>query len=68
MRKTYKHSLQLFLNDEENLELLTYCEAHGMKKSDVVRDALDAFFRNQEAQTTTDGNRQTQTRIDKIAA
>jgi hypothetical protein len=61
MRKIYKHPIQVYLSDDENLELQLYCDSNGVKKSDVLRDAMSAFFRQQnETASTSNGNRFTE--------
>lgn len=51
--------LQVYLSEIESLELTKYCLDNDESKSDVVRDALAAYFRQQAdlSTATTEGNR-----------
>jgi hypothetical protein len=48
--------LQVYLSEIESLQLTQYCLDNDESKSDVVRDALAAYFR-QQAELSAEGNR-----------
>jgi hypothetical protein len=57
-KKVKSIPLQVYLSEKESLELTKYCLDNDESKSEVVREALAAYFRQQtELSTATDGNR-----------